>query len=60
MAKVGEFDDNKIVDLAIGEKNVFKRRGQREDRSLIQSLPKRLSFVVVPWLCIPVHLMGDE
>ncbi|CAK9041109.1 von Willebrand factor A domain-containing protein 8 [Durusdinium trenchii] len=43
---VGEFDDNKIVDLAIGEKNVFKRRGQREDRSLIQSLPKRLSFVV--------------
>eukprot|EP00913_Durusdinium_trenchii_P006748 g6344.t1 len=43
---VGEFDDNKIVDLAIGEKNVFKRRGQREDRSLIQSLLKRLSFVV--------------
>lgn len=40
------FDDNKIVDLAIGEKNVFKRRGQREDRNLIQSMPKRLSFVV--------------
>lgn len=43
---VGEFDDNKIVDLAIGEKNVFKRRGQREDHSFLQSMPKRLSFVV--------------
>lgn len=43
---VGEFDDNKIVDLAIGEKNVFKRRGQREDHSFLQALPKRLSFVV--------------
>lgn len=29
------FDDNKIVDLAIGEKNVFKRRGQREDHSFL-------------------------
>ena len=29
------FDDNKIVDLAIGEKNVFKRRRQREDHSFL-------------------------
>lgn len=41
---LGEFDDNKVVDLAIGEKNVFKRRGPREDRSYIQAKPKRLSF----------------
>ena len=42
----GELDDSKIVDLAIGEKNVFKHRGLREDPSMAQSMPKRLSFVV--------------
>ena len=43
---IGELDDSKIVDFAIGEKNVFKHRGQREDPSVAQALPKRLSFVV--------------
>ena len=43
---MGEFDDQKMVDLAIGEKNVFKQRGIRDDRTLLQSSPKRLSFVV--------------
>ncbi|CAE7558420.1 unnamed protein product [Symbiodinium sp. CCMP2456] len=43
---VGELDDSKIVDFAIGEKTVFKHRGQREDPSVAQALPKRLSFVV--------------
>ena len=34
------------VDLAIGEKNVYKKRGQKEESRLVQRLPKRLSFVV--------------
>jgi hypothetical protein len=42
----GELDDSRLVDLAIGEKNVYKRRGQREESRLTQRLPKRMSFVV--------------
>lgn len=42
----GEMDDTRLVDLAIGEKNVFKKRGQRDESRLVQRLPKRLSFVV--------------
>ena len=42
----GEMDDTRLVDLAIGEKNVYKKRGQKEESRLVQRLPKRLSFVV--------------
>merc|ERR1712054_471507 len=42
----GELDDSRLVDMAIGEKNVYKKRGQREEARLIQRLPKRLSFLV--------------
>ena len=42
----GELDDNRIVDLAIGEKNVYKRRGEKEEARLSQRLPKRMSFLV--------------
>jgi hypothetical protein len=42
----GELDDSRIVDLAIGEKNVYKKRGQKEEARLSQRLPKRMSFVV--------------
>ena len=35
-----------MVDLSIGEKNVYKKRGQKEESRLVQRLPKRLSFVV--------------
>eukprot|EP00750_Incisomonas_marina_P002131 INCI12099.1.p1 GENE.INCI12099.1~~INCI12099.1.p1 ORF type:complete len:1134 (+),score=176.80 INCI12099.1:76-3402(+) len=42
----GEMDDSRLVDLAIGEKNVFKQRGIRDESVLRQRLPKRLSFVV--------------
>lgn len=42
----GEMDDARLVDLAIGEKNVFKQRGIRDESLLVQRLPKRLSVVV--------------
>lgn len=42
----GEIDENKITDLAIGEKNVFKRRGKKEQSDLNQKHPKRLVFLV--------------
>ena len=42
----GEMDDTRLVDLSIGEKNVYKKRGQKEESRLVQRLPKRLSFVV--------------
>ena len=42
----GELDDSRLVDFAIGEKNVYKRRGQREESRLTQRLPKRMSFCV--------------
>ena len=42
----GEMDDSRLADLAIGEKNVYKKRGKKEESSLVQRLPKRLSFVV--------------
>ena len=42
----GELDDSRLVDLSIGEKNVFKRRGKKEESRLTQRLPKRMSFVV--------------
>lgn len=42
----GEMDDSRLVDLAIGEKNVYKKRGKKEASRLVQRLPKRLSFVV--------------
>ena len=43
---VGELDDTRLVSLAVGEKNVYNRRGLRDQAMLSQRLPKRLSFVV--------------
>ena len=31
----GELDDSRLVDLSIGEKNVFKRRGRKEESRLL-------------------------
>ena len=42
----GELDDRRLVDFAIGEKNVFKKRGEKESSRMVQRLPKRVSFVV--------------
>ena len=42
----GEIDENKIADLAIGEKNVFKKRGRLEHARIVQSRPKKLVFLV--------------
>lgn len=43
----GELDDNKLLDGATGEKNIFKRRGiQPPMHGLVQKKPKRLRFVI--------------
>ena len=42
----GELDDRRLIDLAIGEKNVYKKRGEKEASRMVQRLPKRVSFVV--------------
>jgi len=41
----GEFDDNKLVDGALGERNVYKRRGNNQPLfGRVQQQPKRLRF----------------
>ena len=43
----GEFDDARIVDAAIGERQVYKRRGQVEQAvGATQRKPKRIVFVM--------------
>jgi hypothetical protein len=43
----GELDDNKLVDGATGERNIFKRRGKNDPMfGAIQKLPKRLRFLM--------------
>ena len=42
----GEMDDSRLVGLAVGDKNVYKKRGKKDESRLVQRLPKRLSFVV--------------
>src|SRR6185437_2256479 len=43
----GELDDNKLVDGAVGERNIYKRRGVEEHPpSHLQKRPKRLRFVM--------------
>ncbi|KAJ3111696.1 hypothetical protein HDU96_005449 [Phlyctochytrium bullatum] len=42
----GDFDDSKLVESILGEKSVFKQRGEREpDMSQEKEKPKRLKFV---------------
>jgi hypothetical protein len=42
----GELDDNKLVDGATGEKNIYKRRGENPNVAGVQKRPKRLRFVI--------------
>jgi hypothetical protein len=43
----GELDDNKLVDGATGERNIFKKRGHHEPLfGHNQRLPKQLRFVM--------------
>ena len=42
----GVCTDTRLVDLAVGEKNVYKRRGLKDQARITQRLPKRLSFIV--------------
>ena len=43
----GELDDNKLVDGATGERNIYKKRGQHEPLfGHNQRLPKQLRFVM--------------
>ena len=47
MQNQGELDDNRLVDGATGERNIYKRRGNHDPLfGAIQKKPKRLRFVV--------------
>ena len=42
----GDLDDTRLVDLAVGDKNVYKKRADVDPIFRIQRLPKRIRFVV--------------
>eukprot|EP00736_Rhodelphis_marinus_P000056 Rmarinus@m.14300 len=42
----GELDETKLVDGITGDKSIYRRRGEDQDRALIQPKPKRLRFVM--------------
>ena len=51
----GELDDNRLIDGALGERNVYKRRGVNQPLfGRAQLNPKRLRFCMDLSVCCPV------
>lgn len=48
----GEFDDNKLVDGALGERNVYKRRGKQQLRSFLRRQ--------TPYVCIGLPVSSER